>query len=259
MMNVNSTSTENTTTWTNAYTTINKVNVFLEGIETGKEELGDKYEQFKAEAKFVRALSFYYLNNLYSQPFVLDADAKSVPLRLAAETGVDNNNMPRSTVKQVYEQILDDLKDYSALPDGEVSEAGVTRATKGAANMLRMRVYMAMNEWNNAINAGKEVTGYSLVQDVSALFATPYYTQETIFSLPMATNNTPNTQQGLAEYYTNDKIIVIDTSNGIMSETNYSLDSDGQLLKMKTADLPNLPMCVQSWTGCQSSDLRRLF
>ena len=226
MMNVNSTSTENTTTWTNAYTTINKVNVFLEGIETGKEELGDKYEQFKAEAKFVRALSFYYLNNLYSQPFVLDADAKSVPLRLAAETGVDNNNMPRSTVKQVYEQILDDLKDYSALPDGEVSEAGVTRATKGAANMLRMRVYMAMNEWNNAINAGKEVTGYSLVQDVSALFATPYYTQETIFSLPMATNNTPNTQQGLAEYYTNDKIIVIDTSNGIMSETNYSLDSD---------------------------------
>lgn len=28
MMNVNSTSTENTTTWTNAYTTINKVNVF---------------------------------------------------------------------------------------------------------------------------------------------------------------------------------------------------------------------------------------
>lgn len=228
-MNINATSTENTTTWTNAYATINKANVFLEGIEGSKEILGDKYEQFKAEAKFVRAISYYYLNNLYSQPFVLEPDAKSVPLRLIAEKDVTNNNMPRSTVKQVYDQILDDLKDYSNLPDGSVSETGVTRATKGAANMLRMRVYMALNEWNEAVKAGEEVKGYSLVGDVAALYAAPYYTQESIFSLPMSTNNTPNTQQGLAEYYTDDKIIIIDTSNGIMSKPNYSLNIDKRM------------------------------
>lgn len=229
LMNVSSVSTENTTAWTNAYATINKANVFLEGIEDGKEILGSKYEQFKAEAKFVRAISYYYLNNLYSQPYVLNPDAKSVPLRLTAQKDASNNNMPRSTVKQVYEQILEDLKGYTALPDGAVSEEGVTRATKGAANMLKMRVYMAMGDWSSAINAGKEVKGYSLLSDVKLVFAAPYYTQESIFSLPMATNNTPNTQQGLAEYYTDEKIIIVDATNGIMSKANYSLAVDQRM------------------------------
>lgn len=228
MMNINSTSTENTTTWTNAYWTINNANVFLEGIDGAKEVVGDDYEQFKAEAKFVRALCYYYLNNLYSQPYSLDPDAKSVPLRLTAQKGTDDNNKPRSTVKAVYEQILEDLKEYNSLPDGELSETGVSRATKGAANMLRMRVYMAMENWSEAITAGELVTGYSLVDNVASLFKTPYYTTETIFSLPMATNNTPNTQQGLAEYYTDKKIVIVDDVNGIMSKPNYSLADDSR-------------------------------
>lgn len=228
MMNINSASTENTTTWTNAYWTINNANVFLEGIDGAKEVVGDDYEQFKAEAKFVRALCYYYLNNLYSQPYSLDPNAKSVPLRLTAQKGMDDNNKPRSTIKAVYEQILDDLKEYNSLPDGELSETGVSRATKGAANMLRMRVYMAMENWSEAITAGELVTGYSLVDNVASLFKTPYYTTETIFSLPMATNNTPNTQQGLAEYYTNEKIVIVDDVNGIMSKPYYSLAADSR-------------------------------
>lgn len=228
MMNINSVSTENTTTWTNAYWTINNANVFLEGLEGAKELVGDDYAQFKAEAKFVRALCYYYLNNLYSQPYSLDPNAKSVPLRLTAQKGTDDNNKPRSTVKAVYEQILEDLKEYNSLPDGELSETGVTRATKGAANMLRMRVYMAMENWSEAITAGELVTGYSLVSDITTLFKTPYYTTETIFSLPMATNNTPNTQQGLAEYYSDKEIIIVDDANGIMSKANYSLQEDSR-------------------------------
>lgn len=228
MMNINSISTENTTTWTNAYWTINNTNVFLEGLEEAKELVGDDYTQFKAEAKFVRALCYYYLNNLYSQPYSLDPNAKSVPLRLTAQKGTDDNNKPRSTVKAVYEQILEDLKESNSLPDGELSEAGVTRATKGAANMLKMRVYMAMENWSEAVTAGELVTGYSLVNDVTSLFKTPYYTTETIFSLPMATNNTPNTQQGLAEYYSDKEIIIVDDANGIMSKANYSLQDDAR-------------------------------
>lgn len=94
LMNINSTSTENTTTWTNAYWTINNANVFLEGLEGAKDLIGDDYDQFKAEAKFVRALCYYYLNNLYSQPYSLDPNAKSVPLRLTPQKGTDDNNKP---------------------------------------------------------------------------------------------------------------------------------------------------------------------
>ncbi|WP_195663502.1 RagB/SusD family nutrient uptake outer membrane protein [Bacteroides congonensis] len=228
LMNINSTSTENTTTWTNAYWTINNANVFLEGLEGAKDLIGDDYDQFKAEAKFVRALCYYYLNNLYSQPYSLDPNAKSVPLRLTPQKGTDDNNKPRSTVKAVYEQILEDLKEYNSLPNGELSETGVSRATKGAANMLRMRVYMAMENWGEAITAGELVTGYSLAGNVASLFKTPYYTTETIFSLPMAISNTPNTQQGLAEYYADEKILIVDDVNGIMSKANYSLPDDAR-------------------------------
>ena len=234
-MNVSPVSTENTTTWTNAYATINNINLFLEGIEGGKEVLGNKYAQFKAEAQFIRALCYYYLNNLYAQPYLLKPDAKSVPLRLTAQKGGEGNAMPRSTVEQVYNQVLADLQDLQALPDGTATEAGTTRATKGAAHMLKMRVNMALGNWEAAIKEGESVKGYELVSDVTTLFKTPYYTTETIFSLPMATNNTPNTQQGLAEYYTDPKILKIDLENGIMAEANYSL-ADDKRMSFKTED-----------------------
>ncbi|MDY3266927.1 MAG: RagB/SusD family nutrient uptake outer membrane protein [Phocaeicola sp.] len=234
---VSSTDTENTTTWNNAYAAINKVNTYLENLETAKDVAGDKYGQFKAEAKFVRAIAYFYLNNLYSKPFLLDENAKSVPLRLKAEGDGSNNGMPRSTVKQVYEQILDDLSDVNSLPvKNKLDESNVTRATQAAAYMLKMRVYMAMGMWKEAVEAGKAVSGYSLTAKFADLFKAPYYTDETIFTLPMSDTNRPNTQQSLGEYYNASKAILeVDMNNGIMSKEGYNISSDARVL-MKNED-----------------------
>lgn len=95
-----------------------------------------------------------------------------------------------------------DLENISALPvKTTADESAVTRATQAAANMLKMRVYMSMNNWTEAVKAGKLVTGYELTPKFGDMFKAPYYTDETIFSLPMKETNRPNTQQGLAEYY----------------------------------------------------------
>lgn len=232
-MNVGITDAENADTWTYAYLTINKVNTFLQSLEGAKEVAGDNYNRYVQEAKFVRALAYYYLNNLYSTPYSVNQDAKSVPLRLMAEAGTDNNNMPRSSVKQIYEQILLDLKDISALSTEVNTYASVTHATQAAANMLKMRVYMAMNDWDNAIAAGELVTGYSLPDDVTLIYKSPYFSKESIFSLPMADTNIPNTQQSLAEYYYDGKIMLIDTKSGIMSKPNYALANDKRIKAFK--------------------------
>lgn len=232
-MNVGITDAENADTWTYAYLTINKVNTFLQSLEGAKEVAGDNYNRYVQEAKFVRALAYYYLNNLYSTPYSVNQDAKSVPLRLIAEAGTDNNNMPRSSVKQIYEQILLDLKDISALSTEVNTYASVTHATQAAANMLKMRVYMAMNDWDNAIAAGELVTGYSLPDDVTLIYKSPYFSKESIFSLPMADTNIPNTQQSLAEYYYDGKIMLIDTKSGIMSKPNYALANDKRIKAFK--------------------------
>lgn len=226
--NVGPTDTENTTTWNNAYATINKANIFLSNLEEAKEVVADKYEQYKAEALFLRALTYFYLNNLYSMPYVIDPAAKSVPLRLKAETSQANNALKRSTVTEVYEQILEDLNEMGSLPvKSGLNEENVTRATQAAANMLKMRVYMAMENWTEAINAGSQITGYELSSNVSDMFTAPYYTDETIFSLPMSDTNSPNSQQGLGEYYNSSSyLLLVDMENGIFTKTGYDIDAD---------------------------------
>ena len=231
LFNVGQTDAENTMTWSMAYAAINRANTFLEELEGAKETVGEKYEQYKAEAKFVRALSYYYLNNLYATPYVINPEAKSVPLRLKAEKDGENNALKRSTVKEVYEQILSDLENVNALPiKTAANEETVTRATQAAVHMLKMRVYMSMNNWAEAVKAGKSVSGYVLTPKFSDLFKAPYYTDETIFSLPMKETNRPNTQQGLAEYYyAKNTILWVDMENGIMSKPNYNAAEDARV------------------------------
>lgn len=229
--NVGRTDAENAMTWEMAYAAINRANTFLEELEGAKETVGEKYEQYKAEAKFVRALSYYYLNNLYATPYVINPEAKSVPLRLKAEKNGENNGLKRSTVKEVYEQILSDLENISALPvKTAANEETVTRATQAAAYMLRMRVYMSMNNWAEAVKAGKSISGYVLTPKFADLFKAPYYTDETIFSLPMKETNRPNTQQGLAEYYyAKNTVLWVDMETGIMSKPNYNVAEDARV------------------------------
>ena len=96
--------------------------------------------------------------------------------------------------------------------------------------MLKMRAYMSMNNWTEAVKAGKLVTGYELTPKFGDMFKAPYYTDETIFSLPMKETNRPNTQQGLAEYYyAKNTILWVDVENGIMGKPNYNSADDARV------------------------------
>ena len=71
--------------------------------------------------------------------------------------------------------------------------------------MLRMRVYMAMEDWNKAIAEGEAITGYEVAADVTELYGTDTYnSKEIIFALPMSTQDRPNTQQSCAEFFSKD-------------------------------------------------------
>ena len=212
-MSVGMDTQDNYQTWEAAYKAINSANTVLEGVDSHKEVAGDKYDQYVAELKFCRALCYYYLNMLYAQPYCLDADALSVPLRLQAEHSLEGNDMARSTVKEVYEQILSDTEGLSALPTGDI-----TRATQGAAHMLRMRVYMAMENWAEAIKEGEAVQGYELCADPSDPFKSLAECSESIFSFPMSTTDHGGGMQSSVPYfYYNGNSLVVDVTSGIYS------------------------------------------
>ena len=105
-MNVLGTSDENTRIWDYAYLTIKTCNIFLENLEKYEcqEVLGDAlYKQYVAEAKFIRAYSYYVLANLYSEPYCKNPNALAVPLRTTALTAAGNNDCPAVSIKDVYE------------------------------------------------------------------------------------------------------------------------------------------------------------
>lgn len=237
-MKVLPTEQENGRIWNYAYRTINTCNIFIDNLEKYgcREILGDKlYNQYQAEAKFIRAYCYYVLVNLYSQPYCLNPNAPAVPLRLTALTTSGNNDCPLSTIGDIYKQMLEDCTP-DALVNAPGTRDGVTRASAAAAHMMRMRVYMAMQDWDSAIAEGNAVTGYSLAADVAELYGQDTYkNNEIIFALPMSTQDNPNTQMSAAEYFCAKATVCwLDLEGGIMSQPGYFLAKDQRIAKLVT-------------------------
>jgi tetratricopeptide (TPR) repeat protein len=240
-MNVGTTYAENSDFWYYAYLTINRANVFMEKMNQygAQKLLGDAvYNQYMAEAKFIRGLCYYYLCQLYAKPYVVDANAIAVPLRLEAITTNGKSKCPSSTISTIYNTILKDLDaaTINALPHEVNTYDAATRTSQAAAQMLKMRVYMAMQNWDEAIKCGEAVKGYSLTANVAASFSTPYFSTETIFALPMSTNSYPNTQQSFYEFYADGTICVIDKENGVMGKAPYCISDDARIKNFTTID-----------------------
>ncbi|OAV67852.1 SusD family protein [Bacteroidales bacterium Barb6XT] len=220
---------ENHEFWRYTYLAINRVNTFLKNIEESKEYAGENYNRYVAEAKFVRALAYYYLHQLYTMPYVLNPNALSVVLRLQAEGDIFGNDLVRATSEKVLNQILADLAGADALPAGGNSETLVTRATQGAATALKMRIHMLKGEWQDAIAAGNKITGYSLSPNILSIFRSPYITSENIFSFPFDATNRPGQQYATGYFYINGRSMKIDVEHGITSISGYGNTKDARI------------------------------
>lgn len=209
--------------WITGYLAINRANILLEGLEANASNLDAAVvKNYSAEAKFVRALAYLSLVQVYANPYVKDNGASpGLPLRLKPETTAANNDLPKSTVAQVYAQILKDLNEAEAdiplnYPTPATSSAAlnVTRAHKSTVIALKSRVYLAMGKYPDVITEANKLVSAAApfvalsaagvahkLQDNIAAVYTSYTTTESIFSLPMAATNAPGTQNQLGFYY----------------------------------------------------------
>src|SRR5690606_6121857 len=130
----NETTTQVNNFWVQGYLTINRANKFLEDFDQHPGVVSAELEaNYRAEAKFVRAWMYYALVHMFARPYVLDNGASpGLPLRLKAETNTENNSLPRSTVAEIYAQILADLDDAEqGLPENYSDDnLRITRAHK---------------------------------------------------------------------------------------------------------------------------------
>lgn len=203
--------------WGAMYYTINSCNIFIAGLRTLDSSVQDEIPvlQYEAEAKFLRAVSYFSLLSVYARPYADgNGDKLGVVLRLVPQPG-GVKDKARSSVAEVYDQILEDLEfavQHLAMDFGD-NYKNTTRAHQNTALAFRTRVYLSMANYTGVIEDGNmlvsnnppffSTTGVSLELSgqISQLFIPPYTHPENIFSLPSSSEDPLFLQGALASFY----------------------------------------------------------
>jgi hypothetical protein len=155
--------------WINAYQAIYMANAALAGTQQSGSISAPVVAQVEGEAEFMRAFFYFNLVNQFGgSPLVTTTNYQT------------NEAIKRSSVQEVYTQIIKDLNDaQSKLTTGYLDGNNATtnehiRPNKGAAQALLARVYLYNKEWAQAdslssiliANSGQ----YNLVADLNSVF-----------------------------------------------------------------------------------------
>jgi starch-binding outer membrane protein, SusD/RagB family len=213
--------------WQQAYFTINVCNLFIDGMaRKGTSVVGYPIaSNYVGEARLIRALSYYSLLQFYARPYADGNGIKpGLPLRLTGISTSGSSDLARSSVADIYKQILVDLDSAEAkLPltyGAAAAELNTTRAHRNTAIALKTRVYLTMQDYNKVIIEGNKLAPQTVAPFIAsgatvtngvpntmqaniATVFTTYNTTESIFSLPMTTTtgDNPGTQNQLGFYF----------------------------------------------------------
>lgn len=127
--------------WANAYSSLYTANSIIEGLSSNSAVTDSVKNELIGEAKFIRALTNFYLTNLFGD----------IPLAVTINwhnTGL----LKRTPVAQTYQSIIEDLKDsQSKLPANySVGKGERVIPNKFAATALLARVYLYNSDWKDA-------------------------------------------------------------------------------------------------------------
>ncbi len=163
--------------WTSAFKTIYQCNIIIQNAASS----GVLQEEMKArltgEAKFLRALTYFYLVNLYGD----------IPMPVSADYTA-NAQLARSPANSVYDLMIQDLTDARALLTDSYISSERIRANRKAAEALLARVYLYRGNWEQAAaEAGNVIQAplYSLSDPAGTFIKS---SGETILEIPPASS-----------------------------------------------------------------------
>ncbi|WP_321479477.1 RagB/SusD family nutrient uptake outer membrane protein [uncultured Bacteroides sp.] len=146
--------------WQELYRLINVANnILFSAKDLPKKSEDDQIGTLKVEgeAHFLRAFYYFWLVNLYGEPYsaATATTALGVPLKLSEK--VEDKIFRRNTIQEVYDQILDDLNQAET----DLSQTGepysIYRAGLTSTQFLLSRVYLYMQNWEKAAEYADKV------------------------------------------------------------------------------------------------------
>lgn len=171
--------------WTAIYKTVSSANYIIAKVPAVTDPLltTATRNQYLGEAYFIRALAYFDLARGWG----------GVQLILnPTNTSTDNTGIPRSSLADIYAQVLKDLNTAEPLLPTTVNRNRATQATVWA---LKARLYLYTKQWSLAEEYASRVINdtqnYTLVTPYSAFFANnAASTNESVFELAYTTSNT---------------------------------------------------------------------
>jgi|WetSurMetagenome_2_1015567.scaffolds.fasta_scaffold01041_11 starch-binding outer membrane protein, SusD/RagB family len=211
--------------WNQIYASVNTVNVFLDGLKSNWESgklagiiSEEEYNQFTSEALTLRAMCYFDLTRLYAKPYIQgNGENLGVPLRVKAEKSAEGNDLARSTVAEVYAQVLSDLNaaEPLAIANYGSDDLNTTRIHKNTIIALKTRVLLTKCDWAGAVSESAKIVPASapfvapsgvpnaLSTNWSAIW-TNNTTKESIFSLPNTDINNGGGQSAITWYFSSE-------------------------------------------------------
>ncbi|GAB3718692.1 RagB/SusD family nutrient uptake outer membrane protein [Spirosoma flavus] len=149
--------------WNAHYRLINQCNTILSRIPSVNFTDASQKDQLIGEAKFLRGLAYFNLVRVYGD----------VPLVLTAISGSEAYQVNRSSIADIYTQIVSDLTDAGTKLPVSYTGSSIGRTTKGAAGSLLGKVYLTHKQYAQAAQVLKSVIDagtYSLLPSYASVF-----------------------------------------------------------------------------------------
>lgn len=249
--------------WTAAYRTIGYINTFIDQVANNPGVLPQAEEaQYIAEAKFLRAVVYFYTVNFWGDKYAANSKGLGVPLVLkpfdAGNAFSEEAKIPRATTTEVYAQIIKDLTE--AIPSLPAKTApsfnSLAKATKGAAYAMLSRVYLYNEDWTNTISNANQVTGYSLDASLrnNVFVDPPTASNEIIFFIAMSASDNPNTNNSLGQHFGRGKRADINLANSYINIFDDPDDKRLTQLIATTGTSPNFTYWTEKYIANSNAD-----
>jgi starch-binding outer membrane protein, SusD/RagB family len=170
-------------TWRDTWKGVQRANTLLNSIDIYRTTLAQPSDlqslsHMEAQAYFLRAWFYYYLVNFWGESFIINGqggESLGMPIITEVANNLSRTQVPRATVRETWNFIIDDLKRAEALLENhQWTGNNIYKADIWAVKGFLGKAYTFTEDWTNAqaylgdviTNSGKSLVPFEVYKDM---------------------------------------------------------------------------------------------